>query len=330
MKRNITAETLPSDGKFKKAIKFSFALLKGTIKEFGEDKVLNQSAALSYYTIFSIAPLLIIIIKLCSIFYGQDAIEGKIFTQIGGYVGIEAAKQIQDALRSVHTSGDSFVATIIGIVTLILGATGIFGEIQDSINVIWNIRPKPKRGWVKLIINRLLSFSLIISLGFLLLVTLVINGILDTLSERLQKILPELSMYTFSILNLVVMFSVITLLFGTIFKVLPDAKIKWRDVLAGSVFTAVLFMLGKYVLTWYLSHNASVSAYGAAGSIILILLWVYYSSTILFLGAEFTQVYARLSNRQIRPNQYSVFVESHEVETKKPLNEKQILHERTE
>ena len=325
----MTAETLPAKGKYKKGIKFAFALLKGTVKEFGEDKVLKQSAALSYYTIFSMAPLLIIIIKLCSIFYGQDAIEGKIFTQIGGYVGIEAATQIQEALRSVHTSGDSLIATTIGIITLVLGATGIFGEIQDSINVIWNIRPKPKRGWVKLIMDRLLSFSLIISLGFLLLVTLVINGVLEALGHRLQKIFPHLSMYTFYLLDIVVMFSVITLLFGTIFKVLPDARIKWRDVLAGSIFTALLFMLGKYVLTWYLSQNASVSAYGAAGSIILILLWVYYSSTILFLGAEFTQVYARLSNRHITPNQYAVFVESHEIETKKPLDESEILEDKT-
>lgn len=301
--------------KLPRFIRFLVKLIRHTLKDMTNDNVLKLSAALSYYTVFSLPPLLIIIIKLSGAIYGQAAVEGKIFNQIRAFVGSDVALQIQQAIQHFHTAGDSFVTTVIGIVTLLLGATAVFGEIQHSVNLIWKIRAKPKRGLVKLLVNRLLSFSLIVTLCFLLVVTLTIDGVLEILSERLIEYLPEWSLGSLYLLNLLLMFVVLTLLFSTIFKVLPDARIHWKNVLIGAVVTTLLFMLGKSVLSWYLSNNISVSAYGAAGSIILLLLWVYYSAIILFVGAEFTQVYALMSGKRIHPNQYAVFIDTREIES---------------
>lgn len=287
---------------------------KKSISDFIDDNAIKLSASLSYYTIFSLPPVLIIIIALCGTFFGREAVQGTIYGQISGLVGTNAALQIQDMIRNVELSKDTTLATTLSIITLIIGATGVFAEIQDSINYIWSIKAKPKRGWVKMLVNRLLSFSMIISVGFLLLVSLIVNTVLDVFSNRLQNYFPEITVSLFYVLNLAIVFIVISILFAIIFKVLPDGKVQWRDAFKGASFTAILFMLGKFGIGAYLGSSNIGSTYGAAGSIVLILLWVYYSSIILFFGAEFTKVYANMYGSKIVPSSYAVKVEKKEIE----------------
>lgn len=289
-------------------------ILRDTFSDFGNDKVLKYSASLAYYTVFSLAPMLVVIIGLCSIFYGKDAIEGRIFGDLESIVGIDAAKQIEDVLSHTTLHNDNFFVTIIGFVTLLVGATGIFGEIQDSINAIWGLKANPKRGFIKILLNRLISFSMIIVLGFVLLVSLVLNALLSGLFHRLENTFSTNMVQVSLVLDYMLMLVVITALFACIFKVLPDARIKWRDVLMGSVVTALLFMLGKFAIGFFMQKNNTISAYGAAGSVIVLLLWVYYSAIILYFGAEFTKVYVKYKGRHIQPNKYATWVETKLVE----------------
>ena len=289
-------------------------VLKKSGIEFFSDSDLKFAASLSFYTIFALPPLLIIIIALSGVFFGAEAVRGEIYGQISQLVGKDAALQIQEIIKNAALSHDTFVATTIGVVTLIFGASGVFGEIQDSINLIWGIRAKPKRGLFKLLRNRLISFSMIAVLGFLLLVSLILNALLDALSNKLQGYFPHLSVYLFHIINIGFLFSVITVLFAIIFKTLPDGKVNWKDAFIGSIFTAILFMLGKSALGFYLGKSSIVSTYGAAGSLIVILLWIYYSALVLYFGAEFTKVYAYTFGNKITPNDYAVYVEKQEVE----------------
>jgi membrane protein len=295
-------------------IKGAVGLAKETFKGFSENKVPKLSASLAYYTVFSLGPLLIVIIFLCSIFLGREAIEGSIYNQIQSFVGDDAAKQIQDIIKNASIAGKGTVAATIGIVTLLIGATGVFGEIQDSINDIWGIKPKPKQGWLKLIKNRLLSFGIIGSLGFLLLVSLAITALVEGIGNRLKAIFPDVTVVIFYIINLVLTLGVTTLLFAVIFKVLPDAKIKWRQVWAGAIFTSVLFMIGKFAISFYISKSDVGSTYGAAGSLVILLIWIYYSSIILYFGAVFTKAYALKYGETIKPNEYAVVTEKVEVE----------------
>ncbi|WP_460965715.1 YihY/virulence factor BrkB family protein [Spirosoma litoris] len=292
----------------------AWTVLHDSFNGFMDDRCLKLSAALAYYTIFSLAPLLVLVISLTSIFFGQEAIQGQIFGQINGLVGNEAAKQIQDMIKSVGLSGKTSTALAIGIVTLVMGATSIFVEIQDSVNLIWRVKPKPKKGWVKLLKDRLLSSSLVVSLGFLLLVSLIINGLVLALSSTLTRYLPGLGVYVISAFNFLISTSVVTVLFGVIFKVLPDAKIAWKDVRGGAIFTALLFMLGRYLIGVYIETTSTSSTYGAAGSLIVILTWIYYTAAILYFGAEFTQAYANHFGIKIEPADYAVYVEQTERE----------------
>lgn len=292
----------------------AWTVLTDSFNGFMDDRCLKLSAALAYYTIFSLAPLLVLIMSLASIFLGEEAIQGQIFGQINGLVGNEAAKQIQDMIKSVGLSGKTSTALIVGIVTLVIGATSIFVEIQDSVNLIWRVKAKPKRGWLKLLKDRLLSSSLIVSLGFLLLVSLVVNGIVLALSGQLTRFLPGLGVYVVSAINFAISTIVVTILFGVIFKVLPDAKIAWKDVRWGALFTALLFMLGRYLIGLYIDTTGTSSTYGAAGSLIVILTWIYYTAAILYFGAEFTQAYANHFGIKIEPADYAVYVEQTERE----------------
>jgi membrane protein len=292
--------------KFISVLKKIGFLLKETFSGFINDNGIKLSAALSYYTVFSLPPLMIIIMSLSGIFFGPDAVKGEIFGQINGLVGSDAAMQIQETLRKVELSNSSSFAQTFGIIILLIGASGVFAEIQDSINYIWGIKAKPKRGIIKYLYNRLMSFSMIGSVGFLLLVGLIVNSIIAILSKRLAIIFPHDTIYLFNIVNALVIFSIITLLFIIIFKTLPDGKIAFRDCFIGASFTAFLFMIGKFVIGFYLGRYNIASVYGAAGSIILILVWVYYSAIILYFGAEFTKVYARTHGQKIIPNAYSV------------------------
>jgi membrane protein len=298
-------------------------ILKQSSIDFIEDKVLKLSAALAFYTIFSLPAMLIIIIAVSDFFYGRQAIEGTIYKQIADFVGKDAALQIQQTIRSAALSSNAGFATIVGLVTLIIGATSVFGEIQDSINTIWKLKAKPKRGWLKILVNRLISFSMVVCLGFFLLVSLLINGLMDAFINQLTQIFPDTAVFTVYSFNLLLTFIITAFLFAIIFKFLPDAKIRWRHVRAGAFTTALLFLMGKFLIGFYLGHSKLSSAYGAAGSVIVILLWVYYSAMILYFGAEFTRVYAVQSGSQIYPDDYAVWVEQIEVESKKALRQQE-------
>jgi membrane protein len=300
------------------ASKYSFKgvweVLRNSFNGFIEDKVTKLSGSLAYATIFSMAPLLIVIISLCGIFLGREAVEGKIYGELMGFVGASTAAQMQEIIKHASLAGKSTVAATIGVITLLIGATSVFAEIQDSVNTIWGIKPKPKRGWVKLLRNRFLSFSVIISLGFLLLVSLGINYLIDGFSNRLMANYPGVTVTIFYIINVIITFLVISLLFGVIFKVLPDANIKWKDVRAGSYATAILFMGGKFAISFYINKANVASTYGAAGSIIILLVWIYYSAIILYFGAEFTKAWAVKYGSTIYPNHYAVTTKVVEVE----------------
>lgn len=301
-----------------KFLKKFFRVLKGTASAFSQDNCMKLGASLSYYTIFSIGPLLVIIISLSAVFYGRDAVQGKLYGQISHLIGSDAAIQIQDIIKKSQHGNKGVIGTIIGTVILVVGATGIFTEIQDSINYIWSLRAKPKRGIVKFLINRLLSFSLIVSLGFLLLVSLVVSALLDVLSDRLTLYFPHTTLYIFYVLNVIIILTIIAVLFAIIFKVLPDGKIKWKDALVGASFTAVLFIIGKAAIGFYLGKSNLGATYGTAAAVIIILTWVYYSSVILYFGAEFTKVYALEYGGGIVPNETAVFIikrEAKEIES---------------
>jgi membrane protein len=290
-------------------------ILVATFKGFGDDKCMKLSAALAYYTLFSIGPLLLMLLSLVSIFYGKEATEGKIFHQLNGLLGADAAKQIQDIIQNISLSGQTNISFVIGIITLIIGATSIFIEIQDSLNMIWKLKAKPKKGWLQFIKNRLVSSSLIISLGFLMLISLIVNGVIEAMVGWLGTYFTsKFSAVLLIILNLAVTFVVVTLLFAILFKFLPDAKIQWKHVRTGALFTAILFMIGRYLIGLYITKTATASTYGAAGSMIVILVWIYYSAVILYLGAEFTQVATDALGGHIEPAEYAVHIQQSEVE----------------
>lgn len=301
--------------KKKVSFKGMIEVLKNSFSGFIDDKVTKLSASLAYYTVFSMAPLLIVIISLCGLLLGREAVEGKIYGQLAGFVGSDTAAQLQLIIKNASLAGKSQLAVIIGAITLLVGATTVFAEIQDSINGIWGLKPKPKRGWLKMLQNRLLSFSVIASLGFLLLVSLGVTAVIDGFSERLRAYFPEVTVVIFYIINIAITLVVITLIFGVIFKILPDAEIKWKDVLSGAVATALLFMLGKFAISFYISKSNVGSTYGTAGSLVVLLLWIYYSSIILYFGAEFTKAYAVKYGSEIHPNHYAVTTKMVEVET---------------
>lgn len=300
--------------KQKFSLKGVWRLITESVEGFNNNKVLKLSGSLAYFTIFSLGPMLLVIIFFADIFYGREAVEGTIYGQIKGFVGPDAALQIQEIIRNASLSGKSNITAIVGFITLLVGTTTVFAEIQDSINTIWNLKTKPEKGWIKIILNRLLSFSVVVGLAFLLLVSLVINGIMEAFGERLKIMFPQVAVVLIYIVNLILTFGVITLLFAIIFKVLPDAKIKWKDVTVGAIVTALLFMLGKFGITYYIGSSNIGSSYGAAGSVIVILIWVYYSAIILYFGAEFTKAYATHFGNRIYPNSYAVWIKHVDIE----------------
>ncbi|BAZ30200.1 putative ribonuclease BN [Cylindrospermum sp. NIES-4074] len=275
-------------------------LLQETFKEWSDDKASRLAAALAYYTIFSIAPLLIIIIAVVGSVFGEEAARGEIVRQIQGLVGRDGAEFIELAIKNASQPQTGRIASIISIFFLLLGATGVFAELQDSLNTIWEVRTKPERGALNVIRQRFLSFAMVLGIGFLLLVSLVVSAALTALITYFNNVLPGIDSI-WQIINFLLSFAITTLLFALIFKVLPDAKIAWSDVLIGAVITSLLFSIGKFLLGQYLGNNSFGSAYGAAGSLVVILAWIYYAAQILFFGAEFTQVYARRYGTRIVP-----------------------------
>lgn len=301
----------------KKRLSFKglFGVLKDSFSAFSTDKVMKLSGSLAFSTVFSMAPLLIVIISLCGIFLERQAVEDQIYHQLKNLIGDNSATQLQDMIKNAAISGSSKMSAIIGSIVLLIGATAIFSEIQDSINGIWGIKPKPKKGWLKFLKNRFLSFSMIVGLGFLLLVSLAVDTLVDGFSAKLQNWFPHISIVLFYIFNLVLTAAIVCLIFAVIFKVLPDAEIKWRDVAAGAIASTILFMLGKLGVSFYISKSTINSTFGAAGSLVILLVWVYYSSIILYFGAEFTKAYSVKYSSPIKPSEYAVSTKSVEVET---------------
>ena len=290
--------------------------LKNAAIGFINDNAFKLSASLSYYTIFALGPLLIIIISLTGIFFGKEAVQGRVYGQLTELVGSESALQIQNIIINIQASHSTTRGAIIGIVILFIGATGVFTEMQDSINYIWSVKAKPKKSWLKFIINRLLSFSLIVGMGFILLVSLIMSALLTLLSDQLMRLLPRYTVALFEVVNTAIILIVISALFTVIFKLLPDAIIAWKDALMGAMLTAVLFLTGKFLIGYYIGRSNLGITYGAAASIIILLTWVYYSAMILYYGAEFTKMYALQSGSGIKPKQTAVFIikkESREV-----------------
>ncbi len=287
----------------------------GAGSAFSQDKALKYSGSLAYSTIFALSPLLVLIISVASIFYPEKAeVQNKLFGEISAMVGPDTALQLQQLIEKSAVSGKSTISLVISIVILLIGASAIFTEIQDTLNIIWRVRPKPKKGIQKMLINRVLSFSMIISLGFLLVVSLIINGVVAVISERLKMYFPDITVILVLAFNILLTFLIISFLFGIIFKFLPDVKISWKDVRVGAITTALLFMLGRYLIGLYMELAGTGSTFGAAGSLIVILTWVYYTAAILYFGAEFTQVYAEKFGNAIRPAPYAVHVVQREEE----------------
>ncbi len=267
-------------------------LFKETAKEFGEDKAPRLGAALAYYTIFSIGPLLLIAVAMAGLFFGQEAAQGQISNQLGKFFGAQMATSLEQMIQAAAKPKSGRIATIVGLLTLMLGASGVFGQLKDAMNTIWNVEPKKTSGGIKgFILQRFLSMAMVLGIGFLLLVTLVFDTVISAMGPMLERLIGGEAIVHG--LSLALSFAVSTVLFAAIFRILPDIEIAWRDVWLGAVFTSILFVVGKWGIGLYLGKAAVGSAYGAAGSLVILLVWVYWSAQILFLGSEFTQVYAR-------------------------------------
>ncbi len=286
--------------------KTGIRLLKDTVQEWNEDNVPMLAAALAYYTVFSLAPLLLIAIAIAGAFLGEEAARGEVVAQFQGIVGRPAADAISALIDNANkpNSGGT-IATIVSIAVLLFGASGVFGQLQMALNIIWEVKPKPGRAVKSFIQSRFLSFAMVLVIGFLLLVSLVLTAILSLISGYFGNFVPGF-LIVGKILNFVISFGVITFLFAAIYKFLPDAKIPWSNLWVGAAVTAILFNIGRFLIGLYLENGSVSSSYGAAGSLIVILIWVFYSAQILLFGAEFTQVYSKYRGKPIQPSKHAV------------------------
>lgn len=280
-------------------------LFTDTFKDWNEDKAPRLAAALSYYTIFSLAPLLIIAISLAGLFFGEDAARGEVIGQVQSFMGEQGAQAISGLLEASNRTGGGGFAAIVGFATLLFGAAGVFGQLKDALNTIWEVAPKPNQGIWGFIRGNVLSFTMVLAVGFLLLVSLLLSTVISAAGKFLGGDAFQQSIL-WGIVNFLVQGAITFGLFALIFKELPDAEITWRDVLLGAAFTAVLFAIGRFLISFYLAQTATGSTFGAAGSLVVILVWVYLSAQILFFGAEFTQVYARNYGSHIAPSENAV------------------------
>lgn len=289
-------------------------LVRDTVTEWNEDNVPLLAAALAYYTIFSLAPLLVIAIAIAGAVFGEDAARGEIVRQLAGLVGEDGAKFIQSMIQNANKPGSGgTIATLISIGILLFGASGVFGQLQMALNTIWEVKPKPGRAVKSFLQSRFLSFAMVLVIGFLLLVSLVLSAALSGVSSILGGFLPE-ALAIGKLLDFVLTFAITTVLFASIYKFLPDVEVPWKNLWIGSAVTALLFNIGKVLLGVYLGNSSVGSTYGAAGSLVVLLIWIFYSAQILLLGAEFTQVYSKYRGRPIQPS-------SHAVPTKPPTKQ---------
>jgi membrane protein len=297
----------------KKTLKMRFsnlwAITKKTVSAWIADDPFGQSAKIAYYAIFSIVPLLVIVIALAGMAFGQERVQEELSTQIGDAMGDETAKQIEEMIAKASERKKTVWATILGIVTLLVGCTGVFAQLQVSLNNIWEVRVEARKKWLRTLRDRLFSFGMVMAIGFLLMVSLLITAALAALSGWIKAYLPDFMLGIFFLLNFLVSFGVITVLFALMYKVLPDAEIRWRNVWVGAMVTALLFILGKFLIGVYFGKADPGSAYGAAGSIVLIMLWVSYSCMIVFLGAEFTKQYTLHRGDKIIPRKDAVLID---------------------
>jgi len=290
----------------KKYIKPFFKISASAYKRWWNKDPFMQSAVIAYYAIFSMPGLLVIVLSVSAIFFERDIVTGNLYKEISSIMGSETARQVQDMIVSASQTHKSVLATIIGLITVLVGATGVFIELQKALNLIWEVKVKPRKAIHTILRTRLFSFGLVLSIGFLLLISLTISTILSAVSDWALNHLPNGLLVFFYGLNFIISFAVIMFLFALMFKILPDAKIQWKHLWLGSFLTALLFLLGKAAIGFYLSKTNPGSAYGAAGSIVLILLWVSYSSMIFFYGSEFTRAYADHVTGQVSASELAV------------------------
>jgi membrane protein len=303
-------------------------IIKNAVKGSERHNIFKLSASLAFYSLFATGPLLLVLIFISNIFWGRQAIEGKIYSQIRGFIGETPADQVQELIRNATISSSNFLA-IIGVIGLIIAATSIFTDVQESMNSIWNLRVRKGRGWQQTIKNRLMSFAIVMGLGFLMLVFLILDSLLGGFMSRLKVIFQDASVIIVYVLNLSLTMLIVAMFFAFIYKVMPDATIHWKEVWAGSLFASVLFMAGKFGVTYYIKMINTVNTYTPAGSMIILMLWIYYSATILYFGAEFTKAWALKYGAVIRPNKYAVTIETSLEETNEPTiqNNEKILTE---
>lgn len=283
-------------------------VLKETAVAWDEDNVARLAASLAYYTLLSIAPLIILAVAVAGLAFGQDAARQHIGGELAGVVGGGAATAIQSIAQNAHTPGTGILSIVVGVVVLLFGASGVFGELQSALNTVWDVAPKPGRGIWGIVKDRFFSFTLVVGVAFLLLVSLVVSAALTWVGQVFSSALPG-GATVWQALNFCISVLVVTALFALMFKTLPDVRIAWRDVWVGAAVTAALFTLGKFLLGLYLGSAGVASAYGAAGSIVALVIWVYYSSQVLLIGAEFTEVYARRRGSRITPDDRAVAVQ---------------------
>jgi len=282
-------------------------LLKDAFNQWSEDRPSQVSAALAYFTLFSIAPLLLIAIAIAGLFFGQEATKNQLVGALQGLVGQESAKAVQAMVKNAGKPSSGIVATIVSVVTLLIGATGVVSQLQESLNIVWQVEPKPGRGVMGVIKDRIASFSMILAIGFLLLVSLVVSTVLTAASQSLQGFLPGGALI-WRVVDFGLSFGFITLLFAMMYKILPDVRIAWKDVWIGAAITSLLFTIGKFLIGLYLGHSSVQSAYGAAGSLVVLLIWVYYSAQIFLFGAELTQVYTNRYGSGMKPAENAIAV----------------------
>ena len=274
-------------------LKDLWALFKESWNAWSTEQAPRLGAALAYYTIFSLAPLLVIVIAIAALVFGQEAVQGKIVAEIGGLVGAESASAIQTMIEKARTPATGVFATIVSLITLLLGATGVVGELKDTLNTIWHVEPAPEMGLLRTLKTRLISLAFVLGVGFLLLVSLVISAVLAALNGFFSHLFSSpWILHGLQVVNIVVSLGVITVLFAMLYRFLPDTEVAWHDVWIGAGMTALLFVISKFLLGLYLGRSSIGSAYGPAGSLVLILAWVYYASLVLLFGAEFTEIYA--------------------------------------
>lgn len=289
-------------------IKQIYTFIKELVNAYIEDDGFTKGAALAYYTTFSIAPIIFIIISIAGAFFGQAAVKGEVFNQLQGLLGPKAAETVQEVVEASYNLGDNFWVTILGIITLIFGATGAFNQLKISLDQIWKIESNPINGIIGFLKARLVSFAMVVGLGFVLLVSLVVDAIASGIGQQIADRLGKLGEGGLTGLTSLISLGLSIVIFAAVFKYLPDAKVGWKEVLWGSLFTAILFAIGRTGIGYYIGNSSITSGYGAAGSLVALLVWTYYSSQTVFLGAEFIWVLAKRNNNPVLPGNHAVLV----------------------